>query len=181
MTETHKKLVGKTVRELYFYPYRSKEENILRLVVWMASWLVGIVVQQNTERRALGGAYLIYSISLLLEFIPEKRTTPIAKVVHGLFCVFLIFIFLGALFMIFGTSCTKKLHGLYRFLAEKPPFFGWVIFVMMFIGIVLVLMEAHRYFYDEEAEQQRKDELRRETERKRFLEQLNGTSKGENT
>ena len=181
MTEEHKKFVGKTLRELCFYPYRSKEENIFRLATWMTSWLVGIVVQQNAGRQALGGAYLIYSVSLLLEFIPEKRTNPLAKIVHGLFCLFLVFIFLGAFFMIFGTSCTKNLHWFYRFLAENPPFFGWVVFIMMLIGIALVLAEAHKFFYNEEAKQQCEDEIRREIERERFSEQLNGTSKGENT
>lgn len=181
MTEEHKKFVAKTIRELYFYPYRSKGENIVRLATWMASWIVGIVAQQTAGRRALGGAYFIYSISLLLEFIPEKRTNLIAKVTHGLFCIFLIFIFLGALFMIFGNSCTKNLQEPYKFLAEKPPFFGWIIFVMMLIGLVLVLMEAHKYFYDEEAEQQLEDELKWESIRKQFSDNLNGTSKGDNT
>lgn len=180
MTEEKKKFLEKMIRELYFYPYRSKEENIFRLAVWLVSWLVGVVVQQNAERRALGGAYLIYSISLLLEFLPERRTKFIAKAVHGLFCIFLVFMSLGSLFMIFGPSCTKNLYGIYRFLAEKPPFFGCVVFVMMLIGIGLVLLEPHKFFYDEKVKQQLEDEAIKEIERKRFLDKLNGISKGEN-
>lgn len=180
MTQNQKKIVGKTVREFYFYPYRSKEENTTRISVWMASWIIGIVVQPNTNYRSLGGAYLIYSISLLLEFIPEKRTTFLAKIFHTLFCALLILIFIDAWIMIFGNPCTDKepLYKFYHFLEISPLYAGWMVFAMMFIGLVLVLAEAHKCFYDEDAELQQQDEASREIVRESFYEHLNGNSKG---
>lgn len=180
MTQNQKIIVGKTVREFYFYPYRSKEENTGRIFVWMASWIIGIAVQPNTDYRALGGAYLIYSVSLLLEFIPEKRTTFFAVIFHALFCTLLILISLGAWIMIFGNPYTDKepLYKFYHFLEISPLYAGWMVFAMMFAGLVLALVEVHKWFYDENAELQQEDEASREIVRESFYEHLNGNSKG---
>ena len=79
MSKTPKKPTAKMIRELNLYADRSKEENTIRGVAWIVSWLIGIVAQQVTKPQALGGAYFIFSLSLLLEFVPERKKHPVAQ------------------------------------------------------------------------------------------------------
>ena len=65
-----------------------------------------------------------------------------------------------------------------RILATFPAWGGWVIFSTIFIGVFLVLIEAHKLFYDEDGEQNRIAEAQRETERDHFMAHLNGTPRG---
>lgn len=182
MTIEQKKSVSRTIRELYPYPYRSKGENICRGFVWMASWVVGIVLPQTANQQALGGAYLIFAASLLLEFIPEGRTLPFARITHGIFCVLLLLIAIGALVMSFGEpSQTGILPYELEFLIVHLPHIGWIIFTIIFVSIILAIIEVHKLIYDEEAERQRKIEESQEMKREEFMEHLNGSPEGENT
>lgn len=180
MTVDQKKLAARTVRDLYLYPYRSKEENALRGAAWMASWLIGIAVQQSASSQVLGGAYFIFSLSLLLEFVPESRQRPIARYVHGFFCVLLFIMLLGALLLSFGGTPAEGAtpNWLYSLLIGAPPYMGWLSFIMMLIEVVLALTEAHKSFYDEKAELQQKTEEKQENKRKLFTEHLNGFQEG---
>ena len=54
------------------------------------------------------------------------------------------------------------------------------IFVIILIGVILALVEAHKLFYDEEAEQQQNIDTVQETERKRFMDHLSGPPEGGN-
>lgn len=177
MTDEKKKLVARTVRELYLYPYRSKGENILRGIAWMASWLVGIVVQQATSSQVLGGAYFIFALSLLLEFVPESRTRPVSRIIHCLFCMLPFFMLLGALLLSFQNSSAEggTSNWIYNFLIMSPPYMGWIAFALMFIGVVFALVEAHKFLYDEEAQLEFETEEQQEMERQKFINNLNGT------
>ncbi|MDE5931817.1 MAG: hypothetical protein K2H40_04950, partial [Lachnospiraceae bacterium] len=179
-----------TIRELYLYPYCSKGENIFRGFVWMASWLVGIVLPHTAEtallqtagQQALGGAYLIFAASLLLEFIPEGRTLPLAKIVYGIFCILLFTIATGALVMSFGeTSQLGSLPQVFKFLILHLPHIGWIVFGIIFVSVMLAIIEVHKIVYDEDAERQREIEARQEMEREKFMEHLNGSLEGDNT
>lgn len=50
----------------------------------------------------------------------------------------------------------------------------------MFIGVALAMIEAHKFIWDEESELQNKTSAEQTSERERFLEHLNGVSKGGN-
>ena len=80
MNKKNKIRISKAVKDLYLYPNRSKGENVLRGAVWLSSWIVGIMVQTTTDYRAMGGAYIIFAVSLLLEFITEGRNSIIARI-----------------------------------------------------------------------------------------------------
>lgn len=182
MNYKQKKLTMRTVKELYLYPYRSKGENVVRVMIWMASWLIGIVTQSTTNHQALGGAYLIFASSLLLEFVPESRTRPFARCIHGIFCILLSVMLLGALLLIFEGITDEKVKSkwLYQHLIAAPPYTGWAICIMMFISLVLVLIEIHKYFYNE-SEIQQENECTQEAIRNQFYNSLNGVSQGGKT
>lgn len=179
MTDKQAKITAETMEELYLYPYRSKEENALRSGVWMASWLVGIVLQSAENRQTLGGAYFIYSLSLLLEFVPERRKRPLARIVHGLFCILLFIMLLGALVISFENSTKENL--IFQITKAILPFAGWIVFIIMFVGMLFVFLEVHKYFYDEAVEESQELETKREIERKRFKQCLSGAPKGGNS
>lgn len=182
MKKEQKKLAMRTVKELYLYPYRSKGENAVRAIIWMISWLIGIAIQSSTNHQAIGGAYLIFALSLLLEFVPESRTRPFARFLHGLFCALLIIMLLGSFLLIFeGITDNKiKSNWFYQHLITAPPFTGWAIFIMMLISLALALFEVHKYFYNE-VELKQENEHMQEMIRNYFYNNLNGIPQGGKT
>lgn len=179
MTEKDKKRLAKTIRELYLYPYRSKEENILRGGAWMASWIIGIVVQETINMQSLGGAYFIFAASLLLEFIPEKKNSSLATIVHGFFCTLLFIILLNALIISFGSNSKETIVPI--LLSGFSFCLGWIVFAIMFLCVILSVVEVHKLFYDEKLSTQIEAEEQREIERTQFLNNVNGAPKGGNT
>lgn len=182
MTVAQKKDTAKTIQELYLYPYRSKEENTIRGSVWMISWIIGIAFQPATSPKVLGSAYFIFALSLLLEFVPESKKCPWAKLIHGVFCILLVYMLLGALTLSFGPSPDTETEAqiIYSLLLKAPPYIGWTIFFMLLLSVVLSLLEAHKLVYDEDAELQQETENRQKSEREQFLCNLEGPSKGGN-
>lgn len=172
-----RKLSAKTARELYPYPYRSKGENLTRCGVWIASWIFGILIPSLIGQTALGGSYLIFAASMMLEFIPESRSRPWAIAAHGFFCLLLFAMLIGSFVLISFPSApvqTDKAYGMYIFTMQALQIAGVILFVMIFVGVVLVLFEVHKRFYNEEEEGQHTAEEQRETERRRFNEKLVG-------
>lgn len=182
MTEKKRKLTAKRVRNLYLYPYRTKKENLDRGIILIASWIIGIVTQQAANQQALGGAYLIFVCTLLLEFALENREDPLARVVQGVFDLVLIFILIGSLLLIFSNSSNTPADFEFPYMPFVTflPHAGWIVFVVILIGIALALFDAHKFFYDEEAEARREREAEQEAERERFEERLSGPPKGGN-
>lgn len=179
MTVERKIFVSKAMRELYLYPYRSKEENTIRCAAWMASWIVGIVIQPAMATKTLGGAYLIFAISLMLEFVPERRELWVTKIIHGIFCSLLFGMLIGAIVVSFTGDPAENsaLPWIYLAAVKALPYIGWILFIAMLISLVLSMIEAHKIIYDEEAEKKREAE----DWRRQFYENLHGPGKGGNT
>lgn len=180
MTVEQKKSAAKIAQDFYLYPYRSKEENAIRGAAWMASWLIGIVAQQSVSPQILGGAYFIFALSLLLEFVPQSKHHFIPRLIHGIFCTLLFIMLLGAVVLSFGGTPAEGVtpNWLYLFLIGAPPYMGWISFIMMLIEVMLAFIEIHKSFYDEKAETERKTEEKRENKRIQFMERLNGPQEG---
>ena len=180
MTVEQKKSAAKIAQNLYLYPYRSKEENAIRGAAWMASWLIGIVAQQSASPQVLGGAYFIFALSLLLEFVPQSKQHFIPRLFHGIFCSLLFFMLLGAVLLSFGDTPTEGItpNWLYSLFIETPPYMGWISFAMMLIEVVLAFTEIHKSFYDEKEEMRHSAEEKQENKRNQFMERLNGPQEG---
>lgn len=181
MAEKQKKLTAKKVRELYLYPYRSKGENALRGGVWILSWFVGLVFPGAVDQRTLGGAYFIFALSLLSEFLFESKEWWLARLVHGFFCALLFVISFGALSLSFCPEQVQNVSSVVRFLMNAPSCVGWIILGMLSFAVVFALIEAHKFFYDEDAEAERENEAARKAVRDQFMDNLNGAPKGGNT
>lgn len=174
-----KKLVSETIQELSLYPYRSTPENILRSCVWLAAWWFGVRGQETVSEHALGGAYFIFALSLLLEFFPEKRTLPLTRFIHGCFCLFLLITAIYAFILVTEFSPaqgTKPIQD-YKEVVDKLCFNGVVIRRMIALNL-LRFLELHRLFYDKEAEQKREQEQNRQIAYDQFTANLNGPQEG---
>lgn len=180
MSNERKKAAAKVIRELYLYPYRSVSESVIRVTVLGGSWLVGIVVQQPIDQRALGGAYLIYALSLLLEFAPETKKHPLARIIHGLFCTLIVLFLFSSLILSFGDPNIdlEKADWAYRLLLGAPPFLGWIIFVYMLTNLFMTLIQCHKIVYDEDSYLEIEKQAKHEVERKQFVENLYGIKGG---
>lgn len=68
--------VEKVIKEIHLY--KNKVEALIKVLIWIVSWIGGILVLLGTENKdVLGSAYLIYTLSLLMEFAPriyEKKS-----------------------------------------------------------------------------------------------------------
>ena len=175
--------ISRVLRDLNLYPDRSKFENVVRGFVWMVSWFVGIVMNSSADPQALGGAYIIFSASLLLEFIPEKKSEKLAKTVHGLFCFLLVIMALCAVILtIFNpdsTSPTGNVELITNLIKTLYPI-GWSVFAILLAGVLLVLTEANKLFFDEDAETRRMREEKKAEVQEQFMRNLKGMQEGEN-
>lgn len=176
-TEEQKKLAAQTARELYPYPYCSKAENLTRCIIWIASWILGIAIPFIMGQAALGGAYFIFAASMLVEFIPQGRTRPWAKFVHGIFCLLLFVMLIGSFVLIGCPNAPVQTEAMYKtYTVTNRVLFvvGIAFFTFLFVGVVLVLFEVHKRFCDEKGEAERTAEAIKEAAIKQFQEKLMG-------
>lgn len=87
--------------------YSDKGELLVKDIIWLISWIGGIyVVRDATDKRTLASAYLIFSLSMLMEFgmkIKEKEHY-ISRIIHVIFCALLGCILLLSIVSLCGGS-----------------------------------------------------------------------------
>ena len=75
------------IQEMHLYS--DKIEALIKDSIWIISWIGGILTLQDvTDKRTLGGAYFIFTLSLLMEFAPQIKGKSYfrSKLSHTLFC-----------------------------------------------------------------------------------------------
>ena len=60
-----------TINDVHLYD--SLLEAIFKCLGWIASWLGGVFIAYDSEERISACAFLIFSISLLMEFVLKRR------------------------------------------------------------------------------------------------------------
>lgn len=181
MKREKKECVAEIIRELYLHPYVSKEENIVCGCVWLASWIIGIMAQQNEEPQAIGGAFLIFSLSLMLEFVPMKKRYFIPNFVHGLFCIMLVLLLAGSIFLIFYKRTSLVIFGRSLNVKDSMYYMGWIVFFRILISMILSLFEIHRFLYDKEKVMEFENEEEKNKIAIIFMDKANGTKGGMNS
>ena len=174
-----KKHWSKIVRELYLYPFKSKSENGIRIVVLVVSWLVGIFFQRSADYRAIGGAYFVFACSLLLEFPPnESRTKRVAMVVHGLFSLLMFSMVVLSFGLVIDSDVTDA--GLLRHqqMADALFYMSWTVIIFMGINLLLRLLDTDKLIYNEAEQAQAAVELQHDEVRAMFESNLRGQPKG---
>ena len=168
MSENCKKYTVETLKELCLYPHCTTTENVIRGVAWIVSWTIGILINLSAESKALCGAYFVFAISLLCEFLPRNKTRLLVRVIHGVFCSLLIIIIIVSLVSAFKIDAIGFTRGMSFLLL-----LGWIVTGMITIGTILALIGIHGP-HDEDKEIALHIEEIREQERKRFIDKLNG-------
>lgn len=183
MTKERKKKAAEIVRGFYLYPYKSREENFARGIVWIVSWFLGIVLQWEAEKQALGSAYFIFALSLIMEFLQGSNPYRLVRFVQDLFRILLFVLLANSILLIFWNLLPKKIENLWicQFMVRCTPYVCGAICIRILVGTLLALTKAHKYIYDEKLETQCKMDTKKEEERKRFQDRLRGYSEWRNT
>ena len=91
--------------------YVNKSELLVKDIIWAISWIGGIYAISNTsDKQALSSAYLIFSLSLLMEFgmkIKGKKHW-LSRVIDGVFCFAIICILLMSITSLVGAPLCDK-------------------------------------------------------------------------
>jgi len=93
--------------------YSNELEALVKDLIWVASWIGGIVTLYDVfEPRAKGAAYLIFSLSLLMEFAPhiKKKKLPFSKFIHTLFCLDIVCMLLMSFGFLVGIKANQEYH-----------------------------------------------------------------------
>ena len=183
MTKDKKKRISEIIQELYLYPYRTKGENLIRSSAWLASWWIGVKGQEAIDEHALGGAYFIFALSLLLEFFSAQKTHKITRFIHGTFCLLLVITAAFAFVLVTKSSPVEGTETIeyYSLMSTILIIAGHTLCIIMFCNMILIGFEPHKFFYDAEAELNQANECIREAAQKQFTANLLGPQKGGNT
>lgn len=102
---------GKIIEEVHLYV--NKNEALIKVIIWIISWIGGILVLLGTEdKEAIGSAYFIYSLSLLMEFVPKiyKKERFWNKFRHTIFCFAISIVFVFSTAIILGVSLSSVFY-----------------------------------------------------------------------
>lgn len=97
--------IKKIISEIHLY--NNKIEALIKVIIWIISWIGGIFVLLDTENKeVLCSAYFIYMLSLLMEFVPKIHRMKEfgSRIIHSIFCFIMAIIFLLAVGVLFGVS-----------------------------------------------------------------------------
>lgn len=91
--------------------YVNKSELLIKDIIWAISWIGGIyAISKTTDKQALSSAYLIFSLSLLMEFgmkIKGKKYW-LSRVIDGAFCFAITCILLMAITSLVGAPICEN-------------------------------------------------------------------------
>lgn len=96
-----------------FYLYDNKIEMVIKILIWTISWIGGILIlQDKTATNTLASAYFIFSLSLLMEFIPQisSKKEFVSKLLHTFFCIIILFLFLMSINLLLGSIGNEKYY-----------------------------------------------------------------------
>ncbi len=90
----------KRIRDLHFY---GTKEALIKVTIWWVAWIFGIKVayESNVDRLSTGGAFLFFSLALLMEFLERKKKYFLGRLIHAVFCASCIVILVSACDLLF--------------------------------------------------------------------------------
>lgn len=116
--------------------YINKSELLIKDIIWAISWIGGIyAIHKTTDKQALASAYLIFSLSLLMEFgvkIKNKKQW-LSRVVDGIFCSSIIGILLMSIAALVGPTLSDRY---YKIMFDISV--GIMVFMLIDFGIIWI-------------------------------------------
>ncbi len=95
---------NKTIKDCHFYPY--KKEAIIKDIIWIIAAIGGIIVPFCFDNKTpMGAAYFLFSLSLLMEFVPKISSNSLTgRLFRGIFCALAIIMLLFSIIMVFAQT-----------------------------------------------------------------------------
>lgn len=128
--------VKKTRVDLFeLHVFQDKQKYLIKLIFWIFSWVGGIYVL-NDKSDGVGSAYLLFSLSLLLDFAPlvtNKNSGFVIRLIH----VILFFIVFGVFFL----SAIILFTGVYKTIIHRIMFILTII-IMVFVFIDFFILSC---------------------------------------
>lgn len=88
---------------------------LIKVMIWIISWIGGIVVLVGTRNKdVLASAYFIYSLSLLMEFVPkiDGKTRFLSRLLHTIFCFMIVVICVLSVTILLGATLPEVFYEL---------------------------------------------------------------------
>ncbi len=120
------------IQEIHLYP--NKIEALIKDSIWIISWIGGILILQDVaDKRALGGSYFIFSLSLLMEFVPQIRGKSYfrSRFLHTLFCSSILIMMFMAVSLLVGIKGSNRHFNI---------MFGLSVAVMGYIALNFIIL-----------------------------------------
>lgn len=105
------KKAEKVIAEIHLY--KNKIEALIKVLIWIISWIGGILVLLGTENKeVLGSAYLVYTLSLLMEFVPGiyEKTQFLSRLIHTALCFILSLVCAFSVSILLGVSLANTYY-----------------------------------------------------------------------
>lgn len=143
------KRIRKILKEVHLYT--NKIEMLIKFIIWGISWIGGILVLQSTQdKKAVGSAYLIFALSLLMEFaakIKDKKDI-FSKIIHTIFCSMMVGILFMAVMILFGMKLEECYYDV---------MFGLSVAIMIFMSLDFLIFWLGTEYINEVVDIQQKE------------------------
>lgn len=129
--------VREILAEIHFYT--NEVEALIKGIIWGLSWCAGILANQKiTDMRALSSSYLMFALSLLMEFglRIKGRKHWLSRIIYAIYCAALACIVIIATASLMGITFSQDY---YKIMFEITK----VIMIFMVIDIVIVWIEPN--------------------------------------
>lgn len=164
--------VKKIIIEVHLYT--NKIEALIKTVIWIISWIGGILVLlDTTDKNVLGSAYFIYTLSLLMEFVPKiyGKAEPWSRFLHTVFCFTIAIVCVLAAAILFGATLS---NGFFTLMLVLTCF----VIAYMVIDTFALWMELDRGVKNMEEKNNSKDLVESKFEEKLISGNLGNIGKG---
>lgn len=152
----------KAIAEMHLY--KNKIEALIKVLIWIVSWIGGILVLFKTENKTvLGSAYFIYTLSLLMEFVPRiyEKKEFLSRLVHTMLCFVLSVVCAFSISILLGVSLSDIYY---------MVMFILIVFVIVFMVIDTFVLWIKQDKTDMSVENKEPD--KKECDEKRKFEEL---------
>lgn len=169
--------IERMAHSFYLYPELTRPQNIIRGVAWSASWIISIFIPRLTQSDcSLGGAYIVFSIALLLEFISISRGSLLAQLTHGIFIALLVAMLLLSIPLSFISNPDQA--ELISILGNLTYILGWIVTAYIVLGLLIACIGLDTMIIKSKQFQNENNEMTDEQKLKykQFMDNLTGNT-----
>lgn len=169
MPDENKGKAAGIVRDISFYSSLSNGENLIRIIVWLITAVIGIFLPMLTKKTidsAIYGAYFVFSLPLFIDAVLEvsyKVSKPI-QFFYGLLCIALLIMFIISGFLSFAgvpndTSSQYYTDVVFPKLTGILTYLFYSVIVCLFVSTALSVFRFAKSLNSENAKKISNEEI----------------------